>query len=204
MKEVKRCAIYTRTSSTGANAGRQTVDNQLLPLRQYASTSGFKVVEEYIDNESGAKSDRQAFKRMFDDAARKKFDVLLIWSIDRFSREGVLATLTHLKKLKDAGVEYVSLQETYINSMNEWGDVLIAFIAKLAEMERRRIQERIRAGLTRARTQGKQLGRPKKIIRRDRIEELRASGKSIRQIAAEMKLSKMTVQRVVAELKTAA
>lgn len=198
---VKRCAIYARVSTRDKG---QNPETQLIPLREFAASQGFEIAGEFVDYESGSKADRQQFRAMFDAAAKGRFKVLLFWSLDRLSREGIGPTLMHLKRLQDYGVTYRSLQEPFLDTTHEWGDLIAAFAAKLAEMERKRIKERIHAGLSRAKSQGKQLGRPKKVIRRDHIEELRAAGKSIRQIAAEMKLSKMTVQRVVAELKVAA
>jgi DNA invertase Pin-like site-specific DNA recombinase len=170
----------------------------LRQLRRFAATQGWKVTEEYVDRETGAKADRAQFQRMMTDAAKRRFDVLLFWSIDRFSREGILPVLTHMKRLSDYGVKYRSFEEPYIDTTHEFGDLLAAFAAKLAELERKRIKARVKAGLEAARAKGKTLGRPRVIVNRAKVWALRDGGSSIREIAATMKLSHGTVQRALA------
>jgi DNA invertase Pin-like site-specific DNA recombinase len=193
---MNRCAIYARVS-TKAEKGLQSPEVQLHPLRKFAATQQWKIVEEFVDHESGAKADRPEFKRMMESAAKRQFDVLLFWSLDRFSREGIVPVLTNLKRLSGYGVKYRSLQESYLDTTNEWGDIIIAFTAKLAEMERKRIQERVKAGLQNARKNGTTLGRPRKVVDRARVWALKDGGESIRGIAATLKLSHGTVQRIL-------
>jgi len=100
-----------------------------------------------VDRESGSKTDRPEFKRMLESASKREFDVLLFWSIDRFSRAGIIHVLTSLKRISNYGVKYRSFQESYIDTTNVWGDLIAAFAAKLAELERKRIRERVKAGL---------------------------------------------------------
>ena len=121
--------------------GRQDPEVQLRQLRKFAATQEWEVVTDYIDRESGTKADRPEYKRMLEAAARREFDVLLFWSIDRFSREGIVPVLMNLKRLTDYGVKYRSFQEPYIDTTHEWGDLIAAFAAKLAELERKRIRE---------------------------------------------------------------
>jgi DNA invertase Pin-like site-specific DNA recombinase len=90
-----RVAIYCRVSTE-----KQETENQAVQLREFAAKQGWTVYREYVDYESGAKADRGEFKRMFVDASRRKFDVLLFWALDRLSREGVLETLQHLRRLE--------------------------------------------------------------------------------------------------------
>lgn len=176
---------------------QQDPEVQLLQLRKFAKTQGWKIVEEYVDEESGAKADRPAFKKMFGAAAKHDFDVLLFWSLDRFSREGIVPVLTSLKRLSDYGVKYRSFQEPYIDTTHEWGDLIAAFAAKLAELERKRIRARVIAGLEKARASGKELGRRRLVVDRTKVWSLRDQGKSIREISALMKYSHGTVQRVI-------
>lgn len=81
-----RVAVYARVSTAD---GRQETENQLGELRRFAESSGWEIVGEYVDHESGSKADRPEFRRLFADAARRQFDILLIWSLDRLSRAGV-------------------------------------------------------------------------------------------------------------------
>jgi DNA invertase Pin-like site-specific DNA recombinase len=118
-------------------------------LRRFAASQEWKGAAVYVDRESGAKADRQAFKQMMDAASKRKFDILLFWSLDRFSREGIVPVLTSLKRLSDYGVKYRSLQEPYIDTANGWGDMIVAFAAKLAELERNEFRRALRLGLRR-------------------------------------------------------
>jgi DNA invertase Pin-like site-specific DNA recombinase len=190
------CVLYARVS-TQEKRGRQDPEVQLKQLRRFAATQGWKVTEEYIDRDTGAKADRTQFQRMLADAAKRKFDVLLFWSIDRFSREGILPVLTHMKRLSDHGVKFRSYEEPYIDTTHEFGDLLAAFAAKLAELERKRIRARIKAGLETARAKGVVLGRPRVLVNRPKVWGLADAGHSIRDISTALKLSHGTVQRAL-------
>src|SRR5215472_13722877 len=176
-----RCVLYARVS-TRKERGLQNPENQLRQLREFAVSENWDVTAEYVDHESGAKADRPQFRRMLDSVAKRDFDVLLFWSVDRFSREGIVPVLTNLKRLSGYGVRYRSYQEPFIDTTSEFGDVLAAFVAKIAELERKRIRTRINAGLDRARAEGTVLGRPKLVFDRTKVWALKDSGKSIREI----------------------
>jgi DNA invertase Pin-like site-specific DNA recombinase len=117
--------------------------------------------------------------------------------VDRFSRQGIIPVLTNLKRLSDYGIRYRSYQEPYLDTTNEWGDLIAAFAAKLAELERNRIRARVMAGLEKARADGQKLGRPRLLVNRARVWALRDAGKSVREIVAKLKLSHGTVQRIL-------
>lgn len=151
-----RVALYARVSTT-----KQETDNQLSQLREYARQQQWHVVAEYIDTASGAKSDRPQFKAMFEAAYRREFDLLLFWALDRFTREGTLQTLNYLTKLEDYGVRYRSYTELWLDTAGPFRDVVLSLLATLAKQERKRIQERVKAGLQRARREGKTMGRPR-------------------------------------------
>ncbi len=158
------------------------------------------ICREYVDYESGSKSDRGEFQRMFEDASRRKFDLLLFWALDRLSREGVLETLQHLNRLEAYGVSYRSFTEPYFDSCGAFKDVVLAIMATLAKQERVKRSERTKAGLARVRASGKALGRPAKLNGQHRAEiaRLRSQGLSGRGIARELGISDRSVRRVAA------
>jgi DNA invertase Pin-like site-specific DNA recombinase len=164
----QRVALYGRVSTKDKG---QEVQNQLRQLREFAAHSGWRIVAEYVDHESGKVSDREQFQAMFNAASKRQFDVLLFWSLDRLSREGVLPTLQHLQRLTSYGVGYRSYTEQYFDSCGIFRDAVIAIIATVAKQERIRISERVRAGLSTARNKGKRLGPSQgvRFSRQDRI-----------------------------------
>lgn len=189
-------ALYARVSTKD---GRQDCDNQLIALREYCVKQGWEIVEEYTDHETGGTSKRPHFQRMFTDARARKFDLLLFWSLDRLSREGVSATLNHLERLTAAGVNWRSFTEQYLDSCGVFRDAVLSILATIAKQERVRRSERATAAIARLRRQGKteHLGRPRLVLDRARVRRLREGGRSMRQIAAEFGISQMTVQRIV-------
>lgn len=188
-----KIALYGRVSTKDKG---QDSENQLKQLRDYASRANLEIVEEYADQASGSgKAVRERFEAMMQDARQRKFDLLLFWSLDRLSREGVLETLTYLKNLNNWGVNWKSYTEQYLDSTGLFKDAIIAIIAAIAKQERVRISERVKAGLDRAREQGAIVGRPKKIFRRDLAIEMRQAGKSIREIARELDVSPAIAHR---------
>ena len=193
-----RIALYARVSTRDKG---QDHENQLRELRDFVSrkaSDGWVLAQEYTDKVSGKTDRRPAFQRMFADAAEKRFDMLVFWTLDRFSREGVLETLQHLQRLTSYGVEWWSYREEYLRSVGVFRDAVLAILAAIARQERIRLSERVQAGLSRARAQGKVLGRPKAAVRPERVLRLKERGLSLRQIAAETGISAMTVQRIIA------
>ena len=189
-----RIAIYARTSTKD----KQDVDNQLLQLRAYVLTQKEWTIErEYIDQESGASSNRAMFKELFLDAYQKKFDCLLFWDLSRFSREGVLKTLQHLKTLTEYGVKWRSFTQPYLDTMGPFGDAIVGILAALAQQERENLRARIKAGIARARAEGKQVGRGKHIYDREEVFRLRELGKSYREIGRELGVSRTEVMRIL-------
>ena len=149
-----KVALYLRVSTD-----RQETENQAIVLREFAAKQGWEIVREYCDYESGAKADRVAFKQMFADAAQRKFDMLLFWSLDRLSREGVLPTLQYLERLTSYGISWRSFTEQFFDSCGVFKDAILAIMATLAKQERVKRSERTKAGLARVRASGKRLGR---------------------------------------------
>ena len=151
---------------------------------------------------SGAKGekDRAAFRKMFEAASRRQFDVLLFWSLDRLSREDVLPTLTYLQRLTNCGIKWRSFTEQYIDSCGIFADAVISIMAVIAKQENVRRSERTRASLERLRREGKSLGRPRQLggYHTSQIASLRAEGLSGREIARRLCISEGSVRRLSA------
>ena len=152
---------------------------------------------EYIDEASGSHGDRVQFKRLFEDAHRHRFSLVLFWSLDRLSREGVLETLRYLERLTLYGVAWKSYTEQYLDSAGIFKDAIISIMATLAKQERIRVSERTLAGLETARAKGKVLGRPRKVFDRERLVQLRKAGWSLGQLSKEFRISRTHVARLL-------
>lgn len=190
-----RCAIYARVSTVD----RQEAANQVKQLRRYAAAHEWEV-REFIDQESGKHDQRTQFRELFSAAARREFDVVLVWALDRFSRQGVSKTFDYIQKLTSYGVQFESFAEPHFRTSGPAGELLIAIAAWIAEQERIRIVERVKAGLERARSNGTKsghaIGRPRRIFDRDRARDLRLAGWTFRAIASQMGVNEATVRRV--------
>ncbi len=193
-----RVALYGRVSTRD----KQDVENQLVQLREFCQRSGWQVVQEFFDKESGKTANRPRFTAMFDAARRHDFDLVLFWSLDRLSREGVLQTLQHLQALDAAGVGWKSYSEQYLDSTGVFKDAVISILATVAKQERIRLVERIQAGLRQARARRKvdktlpPFGRPRLVVDRARVQEMQDRGLSVRVIAERLKVSKSTIGRL--------
>jgi DNA invertase Pin-like site-specific DNA recombinase len=171
----------------------QDVNNQLIKLRAYARDKGWEI-REFIDHESGKSSDRAAFQELFAAASRREFGFVLVWALDRFTREGVAETFIHIKTLLGYGVQFESYSEAHFRTTGPAGELMIAIAAWIAKQERQRISERTKAGMERARAKGSAIGRPLLVFRRDRLMELRKQGMSWRKISAELGVGVSTLR----------
>ncbi|UYN97670.1 MAG: recombinase family protein [Enhydrobacter sp.] len=197
----KRVALYLRVSTD-----HQTTDNQERELRQVAERAGWQIVEVYKDRGiSGAKDrvQRPAFDRMCSDAARRKFDVIASWSIDRLGRslQGLVAFLSDIHGL---GVD-LYLHQQGIDTTTPSGKAMFQMMGVFAEFERAMIRERVKAGLERAVAQGRKLGRPRLDSDKERAirAALRKGGVGVRKIAERVGVGTSAVQRIKAELAAA-
>ncbi len=198
-KKPKRAAIYARVSTKNG----QTPQNQILRLREVADKAGWEVVEEYVDRGiSGAKGrdKRPAFDRLCTAATRREIDVVMAWSVDRLGRS-LQDLVAFLSELQASKVD-LYLDRQGIDTTTPGGKALFQMMGVFAEFERAMIQERIFAGLARARKEGKRLGRPKVSKKIERaILAARNQGKGINRISTELGVGSSTVQRVLAEAK---
>jgi DNA invertase Pin-like site-specific DNA recombinase len=181
-----RAAIYARVSTTD-----QTCENQLLELRRYIEARGWTWAEFVDKGVSGNKESRPALDALLRDARRRKFDVLVCWRLDRMGRslKHLIVTLDELQTL---GVGFISLNEG-IDATTAAGRLQMAVLAAIAAFERDRIVERVRAGLQRARAQGKRLGRQPYVIPTERFEAV--SELSLREAAKALGVSRSVVHR---------
>lgn len=152
-----KAAIWARVSTT-----EQETENQVLQLEQYALKRDLQVVKVYRVKESAWRGAHlKALTEVYQDARTHKFDILLVWGLDRLSRQGVTATLEIIQKLAHCQVKVLSLQEPWTDAEGPTQELFLSIVAWIAKMESNRRSERTKAGLARAITQGKQLGRPK-------------------------------------------
>jgi len=151
-----KCVIYSRVSSQ-----EQTLENQIPVLEKWAQSRGFELVETYQEMESAWRNGHQReLARLLDNARKRKFDIVLVWALDRLSREGSAAILNLVNSLKVYGIRVISYQEPWTEAPGEIGEILYAIAGWVARMESHRRSERTKAGLARVKAQGKRLGRP--------------------------------------------
>jgi DNA invertase Pin-like site-specific DNA recombinase len=184
-----RAAVYCRVST-----GEQDINNQLREIKKRCRLLKWSIVEVYSETASGSRAKQAELGRMFADAHSRQFDVLVFWSLDRLSRDGVYKTLGYLHTLSAAGVKWYSVKESYIDSVGPFGDAIVGFLAAIAQAERARLRERTRAGLDRARAGGKVLGRPVVVINRKKVLTMRRAGKSWRACAVALGISPQTLR----------
>ena len=186
-----RAAIYTRVSTLDQNP-----QSQLLDLQQLASQRGFAIVKTYVDHGvSGTKSRRPGLDQMLYDARRHQFDLVMVWAADRLARSvkhfvDLLAELDHLK------IAFISYREQ-IDTAGPLGKAIMTIVAAIAELERSLIVERVRAGMRRARLEGRHIGRKPLDLDTAGIIGDRARGLSLRKIAKAHQVSTATVRRVL-------
>ena len=197
----RKVAIYARVSTDG-----QTTDNQLLELNKVLEKSNWELVDTYIDEGiSGSKGrdKRPELDRMLKDAVRRKFDVVMSWNVDRLGRS--LQDLLHLlSELHSMNID-LYLHQQGIDTTTPAGKAMFQMLGVFAEFERSMIQERVKAGLARAKSQGKRLGRPP--VPSSKIKAIRKKhkeGLSIRKIAKEVNVGHGVIQRVIKEMAEAA
>jgi DNA invertase Pin-like site-specific DNA recombinase len=174
----------------------QDPDTQVLPLREYVTSRGMSIAGEYVDRGvSGSKDRRPELDRMMTDARRRRFDVILVARFDRLARSTKHLVLA-LEEFNALGIDFISLNES-VDTSTPLGKMVFTVIGAVAELERSLIRERVMMGLDRAKRQGKQLGRPRVLVDREKVERLRAEGLSLRHIANMLNVSKDKVARMV-------
>jgi DNA invertase Pin-like site-specific DNA recombinase len=189
---MKRAALYMRVSTLD-----QHPETQLYDLRQMAQQRGYQIVEEYTDTISGAKAKRPGLDQMMRDARRGRFDVVLVWASDRIARS-VKHFLDVLDELNRLNIEFISFREQ-IDTGGPLGCAVVVIIGAIAELERNLIIERVRAGMRRARLEGRHIGRKPLELDRNAILRDRQQGQSLGQLAKSYRVSRATIHRVLRE-----
>ncbi|MDR3717560.1 MAG: recombinase family protein [Bryobacteraceae bacterium] len=193
---MKRCALYLRVSTVD-----QHPETQLYDLRGLAAQRDFEIVHEYTDKISGAKAKRPGLDQLLSDARRGKFDVVMCWAFDRIARS-TRHFLEVLDELNHLGIEFVSFREN-IDTGGPLGRAIVVIIGAIAELERNLIIERVRAGMRRARLEGRQIGRAPLQVDRIALLRDRACGTSLNDLAKTYRISKASVCRVIKDAQLA-
>ncbi len=192
----KQVALYARVSTKDKG---QDVENQLAQLREFCERQGYVIHDEYMDDESGTKGrrERAGFARLFEDAGQRKFDVVLVWSLDRFTREGISKTIFYLQQLDGLGVNFKSYTEQYLDTDNELiRHVVLGMLAYFAKLQREKISENTKSALARMKAQVVMLGQPSKFERyRDDLVQMMGQGVAKKEMARRTGLSVQTVRK---------
>ena len=167
-----KVALYARVSTADQNA-----ETQLAALRRYCEARGWTVVEVYVDTTCGASADRPRLTAMMEPANLRKVEAVLVWKFDRLFRS-VQHMMTALDQFRTMGVDFVSVTES-IDTTTSAGRFVYTLLAAVGEFERDLIRERTRAGIDRARSEGKQIGRPRVNLDVEEARRLWAGGKGL-------------------------
>lgn len=190
-QKLKRVAIYARVSTN-----EQNCENQLRELRKFVSAhDDWRIHEVFVDTGvSGAKDahERAALSRLMDQAAKRQFEIVLVFALDRFARN-TLMLLQSMTAFKDAGIRFVSYHEN-LDSSTAIGTAMYTILGVLAELERRLIVERVRCGIQRAKAEGKVMGRPRVEVNDKQVRSMRSQGLSLREIGRRLGVSRMTIR----------
>jgi DNA invertase Pin-like site-specific DNA recombinase len=189
---VKRVVLYARVST-----GDQHLETQLLDLREMAKQRGFEILREYSDVISGVKSKRPGLDSLMSDARRHRFDVVLVAAFDRIARN-VRHFLDVLDELIHLNIQFISLREN-IDTGGPLGRAMLIIIGAISELERSLIVERVKAGMRRAKLEGRRIGRTPLNINREQVVQDRRSGMSLTQVAKKHRISRASVCRLVKE-----
>jgi DNA invertase Pin-like site-specific DNA recombinase len=189
-----RIGLYCRVSTKD-----QSCDLQLRDLRAYCAARGFTIVREFIDaGQSGAKDSRPELNQLMADARKRKFDSVMVWRFDRFARS-TRHLLMALDEFRSLGIQFISYQEN-IDTSTPLGQAVFVIVSAVSQMERDLIRSRVTAGVQNARANGKQLGRPRRVVDGEQILRMKTAGASLRQIAATTGLGYGTIRSRIQQM----
>ena len=199
--EVDRVGMYGRTSTIDKD---QNPETQLMPLREFAQAQGWQIHCEYVDQAPATDLvHRTEWRKLLDDASKRRFDLVLVWKMDRAFRS-VLDAATTLERLRAWGVGLRSYTEPWLDTTSPFGEALYYITVAYAQLERGILRERVKAGMDRARREGKRIGRPRVTDRpgfnrrlSEVLERLRAGNISRRQAAQELDIGYASLKRLL-------
>lgn len=157
-----KVALYARVSKDeqASDGSLQDPTNQIIPLRKFAEAMGWEIKYEFIDRASGGSANRPEFQKMLSEVKQRHIDLVLVWALDRFSREGIVNTQRYIEILKTYKCGLKSLQESWLDTSQEGvAELLLAIFSWVAKEERKKISERTKAGLAKLKAKGYNLGR---------------------------------------------
>jgi len=186
----QHAVIYARTSTVD-----QHTENQVYDLEQLARQRDLEIIKLYQDQVSGTRARRPGLDQLLSDARQGKFDVVLVWACDRLARS-VSHFLTVLDELSHLNIEFISYREQ-LDTTGPLGRAVVVIISAIAELERSLIVERVRAGLRRAKLEGRRLGRPPLLVDREAVLRDREQGMSISQLAKQHGIAETSVRRLL-------
>jgi len=189
-----KVALYSRVSTQD-----QSVEMQSADLKRYSKERRFEVYKEYSDEGiSGTKDRRPALDELMEDARKRKFDAVLCWRFDRFARS-TKHLIIALEEFRHLGIEFISYQEN-IDTSSPLGKAVFIIVSAIAELERNIIIERVRAGIRRAKENGKRLGRPKRLnLNVEELQEMRDRGLSFKKIGEKVNACPVTIYKTLKE-----
>lgn len=184
-----RIALYCRVSTAD-----QSCELQLRELREYCKRRSLGIVAEYVDNGwSGSNANRPELTRLMDDARKRRFDLVLVWKLDRWGRS-VADSMRTIQELDGLGVKFLAVtQNIGTEESSPMARFMLTIMSAFAELEKELIRERTVAGVRAAKANGKVLGRPRRVFRRDEAIRLRNGGLSWRAIAKQLEVPVTTV-----------
>jgi DNA invertase Pin-like site-specific DNA recombinase len=191
---VKKAVLYLRVSTLD-----QHPETQMYDLRGLAAQRGFEIIHEYTDRISGAKARRPGLDQLLADARRGKFQIVMCWAFDRIARS-TRHFLEVLDELNHQNIEFISFREN-VDTSGPLGRAMVVIIGAIAELERNLIIERVRAGMWRAKLEGRQIGRAPLQVDRVALLRDRENGKSIGDLVIAYQISKASVCRVLKDAK---
>jgi DNA invertase Pin-like site-specific DNA recombinase len=192
---MKRAALYLRVSTVDQNAATQLHD-----LEALAQQRGFEVVQRYTDQITGTRARRPGLDQLMADARRHRFDVLLVWACDRLARS-VRHLLESLDELNHLGIEFISFREQ-LDTAGPLGRAVVVIIGAIAELERSLIVERVRAGMRRAKLEGRHIGRRPLNVDRAAVLRDRQRGLSLTQVAKAHTISRALVSKILRDARS--
>jgi len=189
-------AVYARVSTTD-----QTNAIQIRELKDYVERRGWELAGTYQDQMSGSKASRPGLDQLMADARRRKFDVVVVWKLDRFGRS-LVHCVSGIQELASLGIRFIATSQGLdTDESNPASKLLMHILAAVAQFERELIRERVSAGMKAAKAHGTKtgnaIGRPRRIFNRDEVTRLRETGLSIEKIADQMNIGVGTVVRVL-------